>query len=129
MRIELDKPLSKTKLKQALKMTGNKKAIKIICGTEIYDIDTITTKGDTIYLHTNSEQTSEFYRTKVISKTDKDKEVQKAIEEALERNDDYPKYDDVTSIPSNKKWEKWKKEVEKNGYVVGDTPPFDSGIT
>ena len=42
MRIELDKPLTKTKLRQILKMAGtDSTAIKIIMGTEIFDIDTV----------------------------------------------------------------------------------------
>lgn len=37
------------------------KAIKIIMGTEIFDIDTVVTKNETIYLCTDSKQTSDFY--------------------------------------------------------------------
>lgn len=56
MRIDLDKPLDKAKLRQALKLTDGK-AIKVVCGTDIYDIDTITSKNGTLYFHTNSKQT------------------------------------------------------------------------
>ena len=66
MRIELDAPLTKTKLRQALKMAGSEgKTIKVIMGTEIFDIDTIVSKNNTIYLRTDSKQTSDFYENKV----------------------------------------------------------------
>lgn len=126
MRIELDKPLSKTKLGQALKMTGNKKRVKVVCGTEIYDIGVITSKGDTIYFHTDNKQTSEFYRTRVISESSSERDINKKIDDILKKYDD----DDtnyVTYIPSKKS--KFQKEIEKNGYIAGDTPPFDSGVT
>lgn len=58
MRVELDEPLSKTRLRQILKMCqGTGKTIKVVCGTDIFDIDTITTKNDVIYFHTESRQT------------------------------------------------------------------------
>ena len=67
MRIELDRPLTKTKLRQILKMAGKDgKAIKIIMGTEIFDIDTVVTKNETIYLCTDSKATSDFYEKRVI---------------------------------------------------------------
>ena len=67
MRIELDKPLTKTKMRQILKMAGkDSKAIKIIMGTEIFDIDTVVTKNETIYLCTDSKETSDFYEERVI---------------------------------------------------------------
>ena len=67
MRIELDEPLTKTKLRQILKMAGKDgKAIKIIMGTEIFDIDTVVTKNETIYLCTDSKATSYFYEKRVI---------------------------------------------------------------
>ena len=62
MRVELDEPLSKTRLRQILKMCKGKGVkIKVVCGTDIFDIDTITTKDDeNIYLHTNSKQTVDY---------------------------------------------------------------------
>lgn len=61
MRVELDEPLSKTRLRQILKMCKGKGVkIKVVCGTDIFDIDTITTKDDDIYLHTDSRQTVDY---------------------------------------------------------------------
>lgn len=61
MRVELDEPLSKTKLRQVLKMCkGQGVNIKVVCGADIFDIDTITTKDENIYLHTNSKQTVDY---------------------------------------------------------------------
>ena len=82
MRIELDEPLTKTKLRQILKMAGKDgKAIKIIMGTEIFDIDTVVTKNETIYLCTDSKATSDFYEKKVIEELPDDEEGQKDYED------------------------------------------------
>lgn len=82
MRIELDKPLTKTKLRQILKMAGKDgKAIKIIMGTEIFDIDTVVTKNETIYLCTDSKATSDFYEKRVIEELPDDEEEQKDYED------------------------------------------------
>lgn len=82
MRIELDEPLTKTKLRQILKMAGKDgKAIKIIMGTEIFDIDTVVTKNETIYLCTDSKATSDFYEKRVIEELPDDEERQKDYED------------------------------------------------
>lgn len=82
MRIELDEPLTKTKLRQILKMAGKDgKAIKIIMGTEIFDIDTVVTKNETIYLCTDSKATSDFYEKRVIEELPDDEEEQKDYED------------------------------------------------
>ena len=82
MRIELDEPLTKTKLRQILKMAGKDgKAIKIIMGTEIFDIDTVVTKNEIIYLCTDSKATSDFYEKRVIEELPDDEEEQKDYED------------------------------------------------
>ena len=82
MRIELDEPLTRTKLRQILKMAGKDgKAIKIIMGTEIFDIDTVVTKNETIYLCTDSKATSYFYEKRVIEELPDDEEEQKDYED------------------------------------------------
>ena len=123
MRIELDKPLTKTKLRQVLKMIGNDaKKIKIIMGTEIFDIDTIVSKNDIMYLCTDSKQTSKFYEKRVMEELPDDEE---------KEEDDYCdpriwKYPSHYTITHNEKywaeWEKYKKEHGLPPYYVGDTP-------
>lgn len=130
MRIELDKPLTKTKLRQVLKMIGNDaKKIKIIMGTEVFNIDTIVSKNDTMYLCTDSKETSKFYEKRVIEELPDDEE---------KEEDDYCdprvwRYPGHCTITHNEKywveWEKYRKEHGLPPHYVGDTPCFGDDIT
>ena len=120
MRIELDKPLTKTKMRQILKMIGNEgKEIKVIMGTEIFDIDTVVSKNDTIYLCTDSKSTSDFYANKV-------KNEQSDDENSV---DDYYKNTTYVLKVSDDWVKKYKDFLEEHGYEVGDISPYDSGVT
>lgn len=143
MRIELDKPLTKTKLRQVLKLIGNDvKHIKVIMGTEIFEIDTIVTKNDTMYLCTDSKETSKFFAEKVTKNVEK---VVKDVEKLdLDEEDDnilnddyqdprvkhYPVYYTVTHDNEwERKWEEYRKKHGLPKYYVGDTPGFGDDIT
>lgn len=128
MRIELDKPLTKTKLRQILKMAGKDgKAIKIIMGTEIFDIDTVVTKNETIYLCTDSKATSDFYEKRVIEDLPKDNQQQDY------QDPEVPYKPVYYTITGEKEWErKWEEYRKKHGlpkYYVGDTPGFGDDVT
>ena len=118
MRIELDKPLTKTKLRQIIKLLGNgSKVIKVIMGTEIFDIDTIVQKNDTVYLCTDSKATSDFYEKRVIEDLPDEKEIK-------------PYYYTITySNDWKEKWEKYRKEHGLPPHYVGDTPGFGDDVT
>ena len=136
MRIELDKPLTKTKLRQILKMAGKDgKAIKVIMGTEIFDIDTVVTKNETIYLCTDSKETSDFYEKRVIE------DLPKEIVEIPRKNmEDYqdpdpqfkPTYISYSVSYDDNGWQKaWKKYCDEHGLpydFIGDTPGFGDDI-
>lgn len=131
MRIELDKPLTKTKLRQVLKMIGNDaKKIKIIMGTEVFDIDTIVSKNDTMYLCTDSKETSKFYEKRVVkeSSDDEEKEEDDYCDPRVWR---YPNH--YYTITHNEKyWAEWEKYRREHGLppnYVGDTPGFGDDIT
>lgn len=128
MRIELDEPLTKTKLRQILKMAGKDgKAIKIIMGTEIFDIDTVVTKNETIYLCTDSKATSDFYEKRVIEDLPKDNQ-QKDYQDP-----EVPYKPVYYTITGENEWErKWEEYRKKHGlpkYYVGDTPGFGDDVT
>lgn len=139
MRIELDKPLTKTKLRQALKMMGSgTKKVKIIMGAEIFDIDTIVSKNDTMFLCTNSKETADFYEKRVIPEPDNEIEL---IEEdkkdyqdpisAPPRINEYQigKYDLFTYDDRwEKEWEKYRKKHNLPPWYVGDTPGFGDDV-
>lgn len=75
MRIELDegKPLTKTKLRQALKLIGkDSNKIKVILGSEIFNIDRIISNNGVLFLCTNAKETSKFYEKRVAPLKDKD---------------------------------------------------------
>ena len=134
MRIELDKPLTKTKLRQVLKMMGSDaKKIKIIMGTEIFDIDTIVSKNDTMYLCTNSKETADFYEKRVIVKPDD--EIELVEEDKKDYQDSIPappqigkyqlfNYDDRWE----KEWEKYRKKHNLPPWYIGDTSEFRDDI-
>ena len=134
MRIELDKPLTKTKLKQALKMIGkDAKKIKIIMGTEIFDIDTIVSKNDTMYLCTNSKETADFYEKRVI--VDPDDEIEAAEKDKKDYQDPIPappqigKYQLFTYDDRwEKEWEEYRKKHNLPPWYVGDTPGFGDDV-
>ena len=129
MRIELDKPLTKTKLRQVLKLLGNDaKKIKVIMGTEIFDIDTIVSKNDTMYLCTDTKATSDFYEKRVIEDLPDDKEDKKDYQDP---DIPYkPVYYTVTHDNEwKRKWEKYRKEHGLPEYYIGDTPGFGDDIT
>ena len=129
MRIELDKPLTKTKLNQALKMIGSgSKKIKIIMGTEIFDVDTIVSKDNTVYLCTDSRETSKFYEKRVIEELPDDEEEQKDYEDPL--TDYIPnKYVIKQCKDWEEKWEEYRKKHNLPPNYVGDTPNFGDDIT
>lgn len=129
MRIELDKPLTKTKLRQVLKLLGNDaKKIKVIMGTEIFDIDTIVSKNDTMYLCTDSKATSDFYEKRVIEDLPDDKEDKKDYQDP---DIPYkPVYYTITHDNEwKRKWEEYRKEHGLPPNYVGDTPGFGDDIT
>ncbi len=129
MRIELDKPLTKTKLRQVLKLLGNDaKKIKVIMGTEIFDIDTIVSKNDTMYLCTDSKATSDFYEKRVIEDLSDDKEDKKDYQDP---DIPYkPVYYTVTHDNEwKRKWEEYRKEHGLPEHYIGDTPGFGDDIT
>lgn len=118
MRIELDKPLTKTKLRQIIKLLGNgSKVIKVIMGTEIFDIDTIVQKNDTVYLCTDSKATSDFYEKRVIEDLPDEKEI-KPYHYTITYSNDW-----------KEKWEKYRKEHGLPPHYVGDTPGFGDDVT
>lgn len=119
MRIELDKPLTKTKLRQILKMVGNEgKEIKIIMGTEIFDIDTVVSKNGTIYLCTDSKATSKFYEKRVKEKEENDI-ITDIIREYDENNPD--KY--IYTITFDNDWKaKWADYIKRYGLTPVDCP-------
>lgn len=118
MRIELDKPLTKTKLRQIIKLLGNgSKVIKVIMGTEIFDIDTIVQKNDTVYLCTDSKATSDFYEKRVIEDLP-DEEKIKPYHYTITYSNDW-----------KEKWEKYRKEHGLPPYYVGDVPNFGDDVT
>lgn len=123
MRIELDRPLTKTKLRQILKMAGKDgKAIKIIMGTEIFDIDTVVTKNETIYLCTDSKATSDFYEKRVIEDLPKDCQDSEVPYE--------PVYYTFTGENEwERKWEEYRKKHGLPKYYVGDTHCFGDDVT
>lgn len=120
MRIELDRPLTKTKLRQILKMAGKDgKAIKIIMGTEIFDIDTVVTKNETIYLCTDSKATSDFYEKRVIEDLPEDYQ-----------DPEVPYKPVRLQVKTNGNVN--GKNIEKNMdylYYVGDTHGFGDDVT
>lgn len=123
MRIELDEPLTKTKLRQILKMAGKDgKAIKIIMGTEIFDIDTVVTKNETIYLCTDSKATSDFYEKRVIEDLPKDYQ-----------DPEVPYKPVYYTVTSKNEWERKLEEYRKKHglpkYYVGDTHGFGDDVT
>ena len=134
MRIELDKPLTKTKLNQALKMIGSgSKKIKIIMGTEIFDVDTIVSKNNIIYLCTDSRETSKFYEKRVI--VEPDDEIELIEEDEKDYQDPIPtlpqigkyqlfNYDDRWE----KEWEKYCKKHNLPPWYIGDTPGYNDDI-
>ena len=135
MRIELDKPLTKTKLNQALKMIGSgSKKIKIIMGTEIFDVDTIVSKNNIIYLCTDSRETSKFYEKRVI--VEPDDEIELIEEDKKDYQDPIPtlpqigkyqlfRYDDRWE----KKWEEYRKKHNLPPWYVGDTPGYNDIVS
>lgn len=128
MRIELDKPLTKTKLNQALKMIGSgSKKIKIIMGTEIFDVDTIVSKDNTVYLCTDSRETSKFYEKRVIEELSDDEEEQEDYEGPV----DYMPSEYVIKEYNDwkEKWEEYRKKNNLPPNYVGDTPGFGDDIT
>lgn len=129
MRIELDKPLTKTKLNQALKMIGSgSKKIKIIMGTEIFDVDTIVSKDNTVYLCTDSRETSKFYEKRVIEELPDDEEKQKDYEDPL--TDYIPnKYVIKQCKDWEEKWEAYRKKHNLPPNYIGDAPNFGDDIT
>lgn len=129
MRIELDKPLTKTKLNQALKMIGSgSKRIKIIMGTEIFDIDTIVSKDNTVYLCTDSRETSKFYEKRVIEELPDDEEEQKDYEDPL--IDYIPNKYIITQCKDwHDKWEEYRRKHNLPPNYIGDTPGFGDDIT
>ena len=143
MRIELDKPLTKTKLRQVLKLIGNDvKHIKVIMGTEIFEIDTIVAKNDTMYLCTDSKETSKFFAEKVaknaekvvkdVEKLDLDEEDDNILDDDYQdpRVKHYPVYYTVTHDNEwERKWEEYRKKHGLPKYYVGDTPGFGDDIT
>lgn len=119
MRIELDKPLTKTKLRQILKMAGKDgKAIKIIMGTEIFDIDTVVTKNETIYLCTDSKATSDFYEKRVIEDLPEDYQ-----------DPEVPYKPVDCTITGKNEWERKWEEYRLPKYYVGDTHGFGDDVT
>ena len=134
MRIELDKPLTKTKLRQALKMMGSDaKKIKIIMGTEIFDIDRIISKKDTIYLCTNSKETADFYEKRVIIEPDDEIEVVDGDKKDYQdQNPTSPQNDKYQSFSYNnrwaKKWEEYRKKHNLPPWYVGDAPNFGDDV-
>lgn len=121
MRIELDKPLNKTKLRQILKMVGNEgKEIKVIMGTEIFDIDTVVTKNGTIYLCTDSKSTSEFYEKRVKDIVDEEDDT-KVDDYQDPRFDTYKNY--VYTINFDGDWKaKWADYIKRYGLTPVDCP-------
>lgn len=124
MRVELDKPLTKTKLKQILKIIGNDaKNIKVIMGTEIFNIDTIVSKNNTAYLCTDAKETSDFFAKKDLKDNDKKQS------DIKPSKNNYP-----YTLIYNNDWEtKWLEYCKKMGidekYYIGDCPNFDNGAT
>lgn len=101
MRIDLDNGLDKVKLRQALKMIEGKK-IKIVCGSEIYDIDTITSSNGVIYFHTDSRQT---------------------VNSRLKKNkDDLRVKTNFQGVYEGEDWEEYKKKRNFFNDCVGDIP-------
>jgi hypothetical protein len=127
MRIELDKPLTKAKLRQALKMANGKK-IKIIMGTEIFDVDTIVSKNDTIYLCTDSTETSKFYEKRVIDEVSDEEDKQKDYQDPIIPYP--PVYYTITHDKTwQQKWEEYRKKHNLPPNYIGDTPGYGDDIT
>lgn len=135
MRIELDNALTKTKLRQVLKMIGSDvKKVKIIMGTEIFDIDKIVSRNDTMYLCTNSKETADFYEKRVI--IEPNDEIELVDEDKKDYKDPIPALPQIGKYEIcryNNKWEKeWEEYRKKHNlppWYVGDTPNFGDDVT